>query len=75
MTIDGRIDDWDLTGGILVCGDVETARDKVSIWFHAMYDADNLYLLARWNDPTPLNNPGVTSRRHGLSTATACRRA
>ena len=26
-----------------------------------MYDADNLYLLARWNDSTPLNNPGVTS--------------
>ncbi len=62
MSIDGqRAGDWDLTGGILVCGDVETGRDKVSVWYHVMYDADNLYLLARWNDTTPLDNPGVTS--------------
>ncbi len=66
VTVDGRTDDWDLTGGILVCGDVETARDKVSVWFHAMYDAQNLYLLARWNDPAPLNNPGVTSGDMGF---------
>ena len=61
VTIDGRYDDWDLSGGIFVCGDVETIRDTLSLWYHAMYDADNLYLLARWNDTTPLNNPGVTS--------------
>ena len=24
VTIDGRYDDWDLSGGIFVCGDVET---------------------------------------------------
>ena len=61
VTIDGRYDDWDLSGGIFVCGDVENTRETLSLWYHAMYDADNLYLLARWNDPTPLNNPGVTS--------------
>ena len=61
MTIDGRYDDWDLSGGIFVCGDIEKFRDTLSLWYHAMYDADNLYLLARWNDTTPLNNPGVTS--------------
>ncbi len=61
MSIDGRYDDWDLSGGIFACGDVETMRDTYSLWYHAMYDADNLYLLARWNDPTPMDNPGVTS--------------
>jgi hypothetical protein len=61
VTIDGRADDWDLSAGIFVCGEVETARDTLSLWYHLMYDADNLYLLARWNDATPLDNPGVTS--------------
>ena len=61
MAVDGRYDDWDLSGGIFVCGDVEIFRETYSLWYHAMYDADNLYLLARWNDETPLDNPGVTS--------------
>ena len=60
VVIDGKFDDWDLSGGIFACGDVETQRDTYSAWFHAMYDRDNLYLLARWNDATPLNNPGST---------------
>ena len=59
VVIDGKFDDWDLTGGILACSDAETLRDQYSMWFHTMYDAENLYLLARWKDPTPLNNPGV----------------
>ncbi len=57
VTIDGKTDDWDLSGGIFACGEVEHLRDKYAVWFHAMYDADNVYLLARWIDPTPLNNP------------------
>ena len=57
VTVDGKVDDWDLSGGIFACGDVENLRDQYAVWFHAMYDADNLYLLARWSDPTPLNNP------------------
>ena len=59
VAVDGRFDDWDLAGGILACSDVENLRDQYSMWFHAMYDAENLYLLSRWKDPTPLNNPGV----------------
>lgn len=65
VAVDGQTNDWDLSGGMLICGDVETARDKVSLWFHGMYDAGNLYLLARWNDETPLNNPGVTAGDFG----------
>jgi hypothetical protein len=59
IEIDGKINDWDLTAGILACSDMENLRDQYSVWFHTMYDAENLYVLARWKDPTPLNNPGV----------------
>jgi hypothetical protein len=57
VVIDGKFDDWDLSAGIFACGDVERLRERYGVWFHAMYDAENVYLLARWLDPTPLNNP------------------
>jgi hypothetical protein len=66
VVVDGRFGDWDLTGGIFICDDPETQREKFAVWYHAMYDADNLYVLARWVDPTPLNNPGVTIADHGF---------
>jgi hypothetical protein len=56
VVVDGKIDDWDLSGGIFTCGDVERLREQYGVWFHAMYNTDNVYLLARWLDPTPLNN-------------------
>ena len=59
VLVDGKFDEWDLTAGILACSDMENLRDQYSMWFHVMYDAENLYVLARWKDPTPLNNPGV----------------
>jgi len=57
IKIDGEIDDWNLSGGVFACGDVERMREQYAVWFHAMYDAENIYLLARWLDPTPMNNP------------------
>jgi hypothetical protein len=66
MTIDGRIDDWDLTGGLFVCGDAEKQRDEFGTWIHAMYDAERLYLLARWVDHTPMNNPGSLAGGYGF---------
>jgi hypothetical protein len=59
MAIDGKVADWDLSGGVFVCGDVENLREQLSVWVHAMYDADNLYVLARFRDPTPMSNPGL----------------
>ena len=59
--IDGRANEWDLAAGILVCGDVEQMRDTQSAWVHMMHDAENLYVLARWRDSTPLDNPGSGS--------------
>ncbi len=60
VAIDGKFDDWDLTGGVFACGDVENQRATFAVWIHAMYDAENLYILARFIDETPMNNPGQT---------------
>ncbi len=57
VAIDGKFDDWDLSGGVFACGDVENQRDKYAVWVHLMWDRDFLYVLGRWNDPTPVNNP------------------
>ena len=67
VVVDGAIEDWDLSGGIFCCGDVENQRSQFGTWFHAMYDADNLYLLARFVDPTPLNNPGQVEGDNGFA--------
>ncbi len=66
VTIDGKFDDWDLTGSMLICSDVENYRDQYASWQCAMYDDDNLYLLSRWIDPTPLNNPGIVGADMGF---------
>ena len=67
MVIDGKVDDWDLSAGIFACDDTEVQREHYAIWLHAQYDADNLYLLARWTDETPLNNPGQTLADYGFA--------
>lgn len=66
MSIDGKANDWDLSGGIFICDDVQTQRGALSVWMHAQYDADNLYLLARFKDQSPLNNPGQTIADYGF---------
>ena len=65
IKVDGNISDWDLSGSVFACGDVEHYRDKFGVWFSAMYDSQNLYLLARWNDDTPMNNIGSTAGNFG----------
>lgn len=65
VTVDGKIDDWDLSGGIFACKDIENQRDEYACWLHVMYDADNLYILARWIDGTPMNNPGTNGWGRG----------
>jgi len=67
VAIDGRHDDWDLSAGIFACGNVENAASQFAVWFHAMYDRDNLYMLARWVDPTPMNNPGTVKGDYGFN--------
>lgn len=67
VVIDGKFDDWNLSGGIFAVNDVENLRDQYGVWLHVMYDADNLYILTRWNDPAPLNNPGSSKGDHGFA--------
>ncbi|HUW34181.1 MAG TPA: PKD domain-containing protein [Planctomycetota bacterium] len=62
VVIDGKIDDWDFSGGILVCKNVEQQRDTQSAWVHLMHDARNLYVLTRWCDEIPMNNPRDTRK-------------
>ena len=66
MTIDGKAADWDLSGGIFACKGVSRYRKQYAGWFHMMYDADNIYLLVRWNDRTPMSNPLDTARDNGF---------
>jgi len=66
VVVDGKVDDWDLSAGVFACGDAENAREKFGVWIHGMYDAERLYLLARWVDPTPMNNPGSTKGDYGF---------
>ena len=67
VTIDGKDEDWDLSAGIYCCDDVEQQRDHYAVWLHAMYDQDNFYILARFTDETPLNNPGQTIADMGFA--------
>lgn len=66
VVVDGQVDDWDLSGSLLICSDVENCRDEYASWQSAMYDAENLYLLSRWIDKTPLNNPGLCGSDMGF---------
>ncbi|OPZ26813.1 MAG: hypothetical protein BWZ02_01870 [Lentisphaerae bacterium ADurb.BinA184] len=67
VVVDADSADWDVSGGVFVCGDVENLRGRLACWFHAMYDVDNLYVLTRWIDDTPMNNPGSVSGDHGFA--------
>ncbi|MFA6292625.1 MAG: hypothetical protein WC637_12630 [Victivallales bacterium] len=55
VTVDGRVDDWDLSGRIWVFADI-AVRDSFSVEISSMWDADALYIAARWHDPTPMQN-------------------
>jgi hypothetical protein len=67
VRVDGKFDDWDLSGGVFITGNVEASRDTAAGWLHAMYDRDTLYILVRWHDDTPLNNPGSIAGDAGFA--------
>jgi hypothetical protein len=67
MKVDANIDKWDLSAGIFACGDVEHLRDQYALWLNGMYDEHNAYFLARWIDPTPLNNDQSSKGGHGFA--------
>lgn len=56
VVVDGRLDDWDLSGTRLMCYDVATLRDRYSAQAAIMHDAEHFYVSLRWKDPTPMVN-------------------
>lgn len=56
VTLDGVLDEWDLTGGILACADVTRSLNRYAARFDLMYDTEALYLAARITDLTPMIN-------------------
>ena len=67
VLVDGKFDDWDLSGSVFASNDVETQHEDYAVWLCAMYDSRNLYILARFQDKTPLNNPGQTIANYGFA--------
>ncbi|HUT10470.1 MAG TPA: hypothetical protein VMX94_07050 [Armatimonadota bacterium] len=53
VVIDGDLEDWDRSGRIWIFADA-AVRDRYPAEVAAMWDADNLYLAAKWKDPTPM---------------------
>lgn len=64
VKIDGNFTDWDLSNGFYICPDVKSQREVLGVWFHTMYDKDYFYVLARFDDPEPLNHPGSHEGSH-----------
>jgi len=56
VKIDGKVGDWDLTGGILVCYDLEKLLDTHSVRAYMMYDANALYFAFQFKDASPMQN-------------------
>ena len=55
VTIDGRLDEWDLSGQTWSYADT-SVRDTFSVRTAAMWGRENLYLCFIWRDPMPLNS-------------------
>jgi len=55
VTIDGNLDDWDLSGAILMFMD-EASKATYSVRGAMMYDTNALYIAAHVKDPTPMIN-------------------
>ena len=56
IVIDGDLSDWDLSGQVLMCYDVDSLRDTYSAQVAMMYDADNFYVGIHWKAPRPMSN-------------------
>ncbi len=56
VTVDGSLSDWDLSGSITICSDLENLLNKCSGNVAMMYDRDALYVAVDWSDPTPMVN-------------------
>ena len=56
VMIDGDLGEWDTSGTIVCCKDVEHLLDTESVRVAAMWDAEALYLAFVFRDSTPMVN-------------------
>ncbi len=56
VKIDGKLADWDFSGRMLSCDDVEKELDTFSAKLALMYDAENFYISIHFKDRAPLGN-------------------
>ena len=56
VVIDGDLGEWDTSGAIICCKDVESMLDSESARVAAMWDAENLYIGITWRDRAPMVN-------------------
>ncbi len=56
VKIDGDLTDWDRSGGILMCQNVNQLLDRNSAWIYMMYDKQALYVAVKVRDDTPMLN-------------------
>ncbi len=55
VKIDGKLDDWDMSGAILMFLD-EASKRTHHVRAAMMYDKDYIYVGGQWKDPTPMRN-------------------
>ncbi len=67
VTIDGRLDDWDLSGQIEMFV-VEPTRDTMNAKFALAYDDQALYLAGEVRDPSPMMNRNDPAANPGRQT-------
>lgn len=72
VSIDGHLQDWDLSGGVFVCPDTLLMRRKASAWGHVMHSPQALYVAVDFNDPTPLGNQHDPDSEPGLGWGGDC---
>lgn len=56
VVLDGKLNEWDLSGEIFMCYDVEKLSKTHSVRVAAMYNQDGFYLSFRFKDATPMVN-------------------
>jgi hypothetical protein len=56
VAVDGALEEWDLSGEILVCPDLGKELDTHAVRAAAQYDDDYLYMAFRFVDHTPMIN-------------------
>lgn len=55
-TIDGNLADWDLSGQVWMCYDLESLQEVYSAKVAVMYDVQYLYIAILFKDSTPMGN-------------------